>query len=48
MHTKQTLEALLRNTMHIPQLYIFQDGIGINTNIDNWNVVGEIIGNISY
>lgn len=47
-HTKRTLDALSKNTLHTTKLYIFQDGIKANTNIDDWKSVSDIIKNVSW
>lgn len=47
-HTRRTLDALEKNTLHPTKLYIFQDGMNAKTDVDDWNSVSDIIKNISW
>lgn len=47
-HTRQVIDALSRNTEIPEKLFIFQDGIRAETNVDEWERVGEVIKNITW
>lgn len=47
-HTKATLEGIKNNTVSPSKLYIFQDGIGDRTNVDEWNKVNALIHDVDF
>lgn len=47
-HIRQVLEALFQSTQRTEKLFIFQDGVGVGTNVDEWKKVGEIIKSIDW
>lgn len=47
-HTRKVLEALSINIQKPEKLFIFQDGIGADTNVTEWRKVKEIITSITW
>lgn len=47
-HTQKVLDALSINDKEPQQLIIFQDGINLSTNRDDWDAVGKIIKNVNW
>lgn len=47
-HTKIVLNALKENTIRPEKLFIFQDGVKENTNLDEWNQVNQLIHSIDW
>lgn len=47
-HTKMVLDALRENTERPQKLYIFQDGLKTNTDVAEWNAVGDVIRSVSW
>ncbi len=47
-HTREVLKALLHNDILPEKLYIFQDGIKQDTNLEEWRAVNRLIQNITW
>lgn len=47
-HIRQVIEALSQSTQKPEKLFVFQDGIGSETNVAEWKKVGEIIKSIDW